>query len=106
MSAFRTIIGISGGFFLVGGLSVFGYQAYDWFKVGRWFEMDLLWVVQRLLSGPSGNDGSPFVENWFSAPQDWLVLHGILMVVLEIIPLALFLIVIGGFTSRLYSLTN
>ncbi len=97
MSAFRTIVGIIGGFFLVAGLGVFGYQVYDWYKLGRWFEMDLLWMVQRLLSTTSGNDGSSFLASWFFAPQDWLGLHRILMVVLEIIPLGLFFIIIGSF---------
>jgi len=97
MKAFKIIVEFVAGFFLLAGLSVFGYQAILWYKSGKWFGIDLLSTIYWLHSTQAGSDSSSPLLNWFYAPQNWLGLHGSLILVLDIVPLALFLVVIGSF---------
>ncbi len=97
MAVFRFIIRGVGRFFILAGLCVFGYQVFTWFNVGYWFEMDLLWLVHWLLSTQAMDLTSSTFANWFRTPQEWLGFHQSLLLVLDLVPLSLFLVVIGVF---------
>lgn len=100
MRPLKTIVRIVAGLFLLAGLGVFGYQGYIWYMSGEWYGIDLLSTIHWLNSTqftPAGNGGSPPPLNWFYAPHNWLGLHRILIVVLDIVPLSLILIVAGSF---------
>ncbi len=97
MAVIRLIIRYIGSFFILAGICVFGFQVYTWFNVGHWFEMDLLWLVYRFLSTQAMDFSSSPLVNWFHTPQEWLGLHQTLLFVLELVPLALFLVVTGVF---------
>jgi predicted PurR-regulated permease PerM len=86
-----------GSFFFLAGLCVFGFQVYTWFNVGHWFDMDLLWLVDWLLSTQAIDLSSSTLVNWFHTPQEWLGFHQSLILVLDLIPLSLFLVVMGVF---------
>ena len=97
MAVYRFIIRCVGSFFILAGLCVFGFQVYTWFNVGHWFEMDLLWLVHWLLSTQAIDLSSSTLVNWFHTPQEWLGFHQSLLLVLDLVPLSLFLVVIGVF---------
>lgn len=106
MRPLKTIVSFVAGLFLLAGLGVIGYQGYIWYMSGEWSGIDLLSTVHWLNSTQStqftqstlaGSSGSPPPLNWFYAPDNWLGLHRILVVVLDIVPLSLFLIVAGSF---------
>ena len=97
MAVYRFIIRCVGRFFILAGLCVFGFQVYTWFNVGHWFEMDLLWLVDWLLSTQAIDLSSSTLVNWFHTPQEWLGFHQSLILVLDLIPLSLFLVVMGVF---------
>ena len=89
------IIRYIGSFFILTGICVFGFQVYTWFNIGHWFEMDLLWLVHRLLSTQAMEFSSSPLVNWFHTPQEWLGFHRLLLLILELVPLSLFLVVTG-----------
>lgn len=97
MAVFRLILRCVGSFFILAGLCVFGFQVYTWFNVGRWFEVDLLWLIHWLLSTQAIDLSSSTLVNWFHTPQEWLGFHQSLFLILDLIPLCLFLVVIGVF---------
>ncbi len=97
MALFRLIIRYVGSLFFLAGLCVFGFQVYTWFNVGHWFDMDLLWLVDWLLSTQAIDLSSSTLVNWFHTPQEWLGFHQSLIFVLDLIPLSLFLVVMGVF---------
>ena len=97
MSVFRVIIRYVGSFFILTGLGVFGFQIYSWFTISHWFEMDLLWMIHWLLSTETNNFIPSAFTDWFLTPQDWFGFHRILLLVLDLVPLSLFLVVIGIF---------
>ena len=97
MAVIRLIIRYIGSFFILAGSCVFGFQVYTWFNLGHWFEMDLLWLVHWLLSTQAIDLTSSTLVNWFYTPQEWFGFHQSLLLVLELVPLSLFLVVIGVF---------
>ena len=97
MAVIRLIIRYIGSFFIIDGSCVFGFQVYTWFNLGHWFEMDLLWLVHWLLSTQAMDFSSSTLANWFHTPQEWLGFHQTLLLVLELVPLSLFLVVTGVF---------
>ena len=97
MALFRLIIRYVGSLFFLAGLCVFGFQVYTWFNVGHWFDMDLLWLVDWLLSTQAIDLSSSTLVNWFHTPQEWLGYQQSLIFVLDLIPLSLFLAVMGVF---------
>ena len=97
VAVFSLMVRVVGSIFILAGICVFGFQVYTWFNVGHWFEMDLQWFVHWCLSIEAMDFNSSPVVNWFHAPQRWHGLHQILLLVLDLIPLFLFLAVIGAF---------
>ena len=97
MSVFRVIIRYIGSFFILAGICVFGFQVYTWFNLGHWIEVDLLWLVHWLLSTRAMDVSLSPLVSWFHTPQEWLGFHQTLLLVLELVPLSLFLMVTGVF---------
>lgn len=97
MAVFRHIIRYIGSLFILAGICAFGFQVYTWFNLGHWFEMDLLWLVHRLLSTQAMDVSSSTLVNWFHTPQEWFGFHQSLLLVLDLVPLSLLLVVIGVF---------
>ena len=97
MFILRSIVRFFAEVFLLSGIGVLVYQGYIRYQTGEWFGMDLLWVVNRLLASPPGSGGSTSLVNWFLAPEDWIGLHRVLLVALDVLPLSLTLMVIGSF---------
>ena len=66
---------------LLAGLSVLGYQIYNWFRTGEWASYSLIWLLSQV------ND----LEVWAYYPTDWIGLHKLL----DNFPFPLFLVLIG-----------
>ncbi len=80
MPVIKTIVKLTAKGLLLWGLCVFAYQAYVWIRLGRWIDLDVLWMVHRFFSFDEGLD-----------------LHGLSLWVLDFLPLSLSLIVLGVF---------
>ena len=91
--AFGFVLALCGFALILAGLGIFVFQVYGWLKNGTWFEVPLAMLFVFF------EDMVPAEwYSWLKAPDSWFGLHKIvvgLFQVLFILPLSLFLAVLG-----------
>ncbi len=76
-----------GGWVIVLGLIVFGFQIYEYLRTGSWLSVSVISTLAWCGIAP--------IANWAAVPNDWIGLHRIL----SMIPTSLALIVVGSITA-------
>jgi len=72
--------------FIITGVLIFGGQIFAYLKSGEWHELPFLLLA---IFGPDS-----FVS-WLENPKSWIGFHKIVYWLLKVIPISLFLIVVG-----------
>lgn len=84
--AWQRIVNIFGVTLILAGIGIFGFQIFIYLKSGQWIELPLLMVAFW---------PSEFVS-WLYNPNSWIGLQKIIYGALELIPLSLFLVLVGA----------
>jgi len=90
--AFMWAVNAAGILIILAGIALFGFQVFVYLKEGKWVEFPLSFLAQF---GPN-----EFVS-WLNHPTSWYGIHKIIHGTLELIPLSLFAIFVGGYISSM-----
>ena len=85
------LVGFLGMIGMLGGVSLFLYQLGRWLKDGIWKSYSLF---DGLLMCCKKDLATTFLL-WMLQPSDWIGLHKLFVGFLELIPLSLFLFIVG-----------
>ena len=83
----QRLVNFLGVLFILSGVALVGLQVFVYLKDGRWEKLPLLYLATLL--------GPDQFSSWLHHPTSWLGLHNVVDGFLKIMPLTVFLILVG-----------